>query len=517
MVLNGYMVLIRATRQFSLTLVFHLLFMAGCVSDSGLSRSDSNGVDSIDKPNAQSQGLLVRLRGRILGDMICPGDRRPCLQYDGSVSPNSERIALVVGRIVDGRLIIDEQLDLPSDTFDRDYATNRCANQDIVEPPHGEWFDTNEGSPPVPGFVDSWSSADGTYHIAVAGDGSEAEAALEQQGVTNHVCLVTGFPSTYDELDQLWIQIMQVIGGWADRNTDDLLTASIDTLTSTIKVFPGVRIDPERRAAIENVAATIAEANAITIDIQTSIEIINGTLDDFDRAMSDAGKSPHPEKYVKAACGSVRFTTIPPDVNEFPPLDNDAQAALGELVEGPTRSEAEGIDAGFTWSIAFRDNDQMVLFGQGSQPGEYMEIKYERKADAWKPAFWGGCHIKIEAPGFDVTRVFLDPRYPIDSDATELPLLINKQTCAHRQISDNQNDVPLVNESDNSVEIVVFVEPVTHFPNACQRDSIYPISVSLQKPVGDRELLDAHIQPPTPMFESPYWRKRNAAPKATIK
>ena len=51
--------------------------------------------------------------------------------------------------------------------------------------------------------------------------------------------------------------------------------------------------------------------------------------------------SADPASELVVMCGNdIEFSSAPPDVTEFPPLDDDAQQAIDELVNGPTGVEA---------------------------------------------------------------------------------------------------------------------------------------------------------------------------------
>ena len=203
---------------------------------------------------------------------------------------------------------------------------------------------------------------------------------------------------------------------------------------------------------------------------------------------------------LSASCGPAVFTSVPPDLDEFPLLDDNAQAALDELVNGPTGVEADGFDRDHRWSIAFKDADRLVLFGQGEGPDgpSRLYAQFERRDDAWWPVAWGGCRVEIGAPGLGPARLAKDPDQAVNQDSFEIALLINEQSCASGKAPTDRDIVPVVTETDESVTIVVLVAPVEGGAE-CLGNPWHPITVTLESPLGSRELLDGHQYPPKPI------------------
>lgn len=203
---------------------------------------------------------------------------------------------------------------------------------------------------------------------------------------------------------------------------------------------------------------------------------------------------------LRASCGPVAFTEFPAALDEFPPLDDDAQAAFDELVSGETAVEAAGMFPGFEWSIASRDGDELVLFGQVVGPegvdGGYAQ--FARVGDRWQPSGWGGCRIDVDAAGLGPASVALDPDRPVDPTSTDLPVLINERACASGRAPVDRDVVPLVTESAASVTVVVLVEPVQGGAE-CPDNPWHPITIALDAPVGERALFDGGGQTTQPL------------------
>lgn len=201
---------------------------------------------------------------------------------------------------------------------------------------------------------------------------------------------------------------------------------------------------------------------------------------------------------LSASCYPVEFNSVPPDLDEFPALDDDAASALDELVNGPTGVEAVGFDVDYRWSIASRDDTGLVLFGQSIDGSSLSYARFEKEDGAWDPSSWGGCDVRISAPGLGPATVATDPDRPFGPDAVELTLLVNEQSCANGEAPVGREIVPLVTETEESVTIVVLVAPVEGGAD-CPGNPWHPITVMLESPLGSRALIDGHGFPPRPI------------------
>ncbi|MGZ8662934.1 MAG: hypothetical protein ACXWYI_12750 [Actinomycetota bacterium] len=54
----------------------------------------------------------------------------------------------------------------------------------------------------------------------------------------------------------------------------------------------------------------------------------------------------------------------------------------------------------------------------------------------------------------------------------------------------------ILNEDEHAVSIVILVEP-TNGATDCQGNPAFPFMVELGSPLGEREILDASVYPPT--------------------
>jgi len=470
------------------------LFAAGCGTGGPSDSATSDGSGSVLQPQpTQGDGLALRIAGPVEGELLCPGGQRPCLPFDGSIEPGTDGTVWVSGRLVNGVFVIDDQQSIPQSSV-RDYA-NRCPDQEMAgSPPNdvlGALYEDPSARPP--GYVDLWDSDDGVLHLGVAGDDSElAETFLDEFGIADQVCLVSGFPYP----DEVLETVQQAVAEAASSYGFDGFSVARDGWEGTVTIdLP--RFDQGFREQLDQISAANSVVPIIAL---AGVEVINGSLDDYETALASSAVAPDPELQLTARCDSVLFSSVPPDLNEFPPLDDDAQAAIDELVNGPTGVEAGGFDRDFQWSIASRTDDQLVLFGQNlvSDEPSWADARFERQDGSWHPSGWGGCRVEIGALGLGPATVATDPEQPLDPDSTELPLLINEQDCASGKAPVDREVVPLVTETDESVTIIVLVAPVQGGAE-CPSNPWHPITVTLESPLGTRQLLDAHQYPTRPV------------------
>lgn len=202
---------------------------------------------------------------------------------------------------------------------------------------------------------------------------------------------------------------------------------------------------------------------------------------------------------LKASCDSVVFSSVPPVLDEFPALDVDAQSAIDELVDGPTGVEAVGFGEDYRWSIASRTDEDLVLFGQGetSEAG-LANARFAREGGEWVPRGWGGCRVEIQADGFGPARLAMESGESLSADSTELSFVINERDCASGQAPTDRDVIPVVTETEDTVSIVVLVERVKGGAE-CPRNPWHPITITLESPLGSRQVLDSHEFPPQPV------------------
>lgn len=443
-------------------------------------------------PPAEGQGLTVIIQGDLVDGLLCPGGARPCLEFVGDLG--TAGTVRVQGRLFERLLWVDEQLEVPPAFVVPDYS-NRCPDQDLGPV---EAYETLEpmlaGDAPQPaGFVDIWDSTDAVLHIGVSGDPTAVEAYLAANGLAGQLCVVTGFPYP---LSVLRSAQRAAVDGAVELGYSGL-SASYDIWEGAVDLHV-TRFDQALRTFLAEVSAA---HEGVSMVVTGSIEVVDGTLDDYQYELFAAGRNPDPADLLRVTCGSVVFDTLPPDVDGFPPLDADGLAALDVFINGETSEIAPSFVDGVEWSQANQTEDSLVLFGQQTHAGgvSYTSIPFVLDDGEWRVAGgFGGCRIMVDAPGLGPAEVALDPSRPIDPTSSELPLHIFEQACAGGAPPTDREVVPVVIETDESVTVIVLVAPVEGGAT-CPGNPPHPITVTLDAPLGDRALLDGHVQPAVPV------------------
>ncbi len=351
-----------------------------------------------------------------------------------------------------------------------------------------------EGDADLPeGYADSWDSDDGVFHIAIAGNRTEWEHYLEAEGLTDRICLVE-FAYSEQELRSLSHEAEALTTNWGSGGA-----STGDTWAGVLNVYVDW-LDVDRRAELADFSAANGEVPVVG---HAPVEVLDDTFAAYEAAIAGATAELDPAASLAAACGPVRFSSIPPDFDEFPALDAEAEQALAELATG----EETSLEAGFlevddrTWSIAHRSDTELILFGRDADPAAVITdgavyARFDRSSadEPFGPSGWGGCWIQVESATYGNASIAFDTTRPPDPSSTELPLVINERNCASGRAPEGRDIVPVVTEGDSQIVIVVLVEPAGEAD--CPSNPWHPITVTLDSPLGDRTILDGHTSPP---------------------
>ena len=513
--------------RFLLPLIALVLLAGACGDGSTVGDGAQNGdvEDTDDAENDEAlpsgSGLQVELVGVVSGDTLCPGDTRPCVTLDGDLTIDGDALPadepVRVTGLLDGGIM--QVADIEALPGPLDWIVDRCddkrseseflAESSVSAEQMMEDLGLAEDEIPdadalgvyqvtIPEvYAVRWLSPRQVIHLGVVGDAEPHREALEELGIGEYICVVGGFKQSDIDLEQLqsevvdYLQTLNLEGGWGAGRDADKGAISVDVY----KVDEPMITDLEQRfgdAVILN--AAIKVLNGTEADFETAV-----SPDSSDQATDDVAPTPDAVGLV-ARCGQVVFPSLPPDPNGFDPIDDQIQALLDETAAGPTAVESADFLAANDWSLVSRTDERIVLFGQaagvddGAGP-RYGYIEFDRRDGVWSPSGWGGCHIVIDAPGFGPAETLLDTAHQPDPASTTLQVVINERNCASGQAPTDREVLPIVTETETAIEIVMLVEPVTGGAD-CQGNPWYPVTVTLQQPLGDRTVYDAHAQPP---------------------
>lgn len=187
-------------------------------------------------------------------------------------------------------------------------------------------------------------------------------------------------------------------------------------------------------------------------------------------------------------CGGIAA----PWGNEAPPLGETDDLDLALALEWFEGNE-EGrfwVDT-VEWSVWDKTDDQMILYGI-TEDG-FADAVFIREEGEWRASGWGGCEWRVHIEGFGVAEWRVDG--PADPGTTSLTLAATERNCAGGQAPDGREVKSLAMETDETVTIVVLVEPVSGAAT-CPGNPEFPVTIELDAPVGERSLRDGSVIPP---------------------
>ncbi|KAA3637056.1 MAG: hypothetical protein DWP92_08590 [Armatimonadetes bacterium] len=187
-----------------------------------------------------------------------------------------------------------------------------------------------------------------------------------------------------------------------------------------------------------------------------------------------------PDPSLQTSCGPVSLgagqnpvlpTTVP-DADVAQAIA-DAEVSLG--LEGAFFGE-------FEFFVAEQTPDSVILFGTGTADGapSYAYATFRLSDGTWAPSGWGGCHIETTAEGWGTADWILDPAVELDSESTQIAVLIQERECASGQAPIGREIVPVVVRSADRITITVFVERVQG-DATCPSNPWHPITIDLDE------------------------------------
>lgn len=197
------------------------------------------------------------------------------------------------------------------------------------------------------------------------------------------------------------------------------------------------------------------------------------------------------------SCDSIAFPLSALDGPTGAELADDpaAEALRETIATGPMEL---GGPEGATWRVLVRD-DANALFGTG-EPPDLHTVAFEHERDRWVWAGSGGCTPRPVLPdGIGPATWRIDPGLPPPSATDrELHLLVNEISCTGGTPIGDRLVGPEVRATDTEVVIAFGVESLGPGSYTCPGNPPLETSVTLDVPLGDRELLDGGTAPPAP-------------------
>ncbi len=202
-------------------------------------------------------------------------------------------------------------------------------------------------------------------------------------------------------------------------------------------------------------------------------------------------------------CGGP--TVIPPaDWESPPPLANsDHPAAEAFRAQLDQADESFLGDPSGEWSVFIRPDGEFVVFLQRSDDQDHWH-PYRATGEQWE--LFGGaystppCEPETALPfGVQVMEVGFDPSAgEPNPDSTTIDLLVKESGCASGQPPGERLLEPQILETDEAVFVVFGLMPLLGGAN-CPSNPSTPVTIELERPLGDRPILDGTKTPPVPL------------------
>lgn len=183
-------------------------------------------------------------------------------------------------------------------------------------------------------------------------------------------------------------------------------------------------------------------------------------------------------------------------------LSPDAVPAL----DGRGVSDFDPLD----WLIAQESGDRVMLMDELAVPaddgrGDIREYRYlvvsteampaQPGESGWAVVESSTCSPTLDLGELDTARVSLDPSSPPAPESDRLALLVTEVACNSGQDAVGRVELVERAETESTVELVIGVRPSGAQEASCQANPATPFTVDLERPLGDRVILNAGVVP----------------------
>ncbi len=137
------------------------------------------------------------------------------------------------------------------------------------------------------------------------------------------------------------------------------------------------------------------------------------------------------------------------------------------------------------------------------RPSHTVAVDRSATGSAWTVSGWSfGCDPRVAIPdGLGRVEITFDPQFgPPEADDTTIALLVTERDCASGQEMGDRLLGPQVIETDTEVIVAFAATPVVGGAT-CQGNPATPVTVELDRPLGDRIVIDGMEDPAQPITE----------------
>jgi len=190
-------------------------------------------------------------------------------------------------------------------------------------------------------------------------------------------------------------------------------------------------------------------------------------------------------------------------------IDEQGRIALSEAVWDD--GSPVGLPSGEGWYVAI-STDELVsvmrdveVVADPVSPGiaadhEVHTVTWVDEATNLTPGWYGAsssrCALTVDLAGLTVPAV--EFQSPPDPTSRELRLLVTEETCNSGMDAEGRIVVVSLDETDSGVSLILGVRP-RDGGQTCPSNPSTPLTVTLNEPLGEREVVDASVAKPRPL------------------
>jgi hypothetical protein len=150
------------------------------------------------------------------------------------------------------------------------------------------------------------------------------------------------------------------------------------------------------------------------------------------------------------------------------------------------------------WRLLYLKGDE-ALFGNG-EPPHIIDVAIRRTGDRWQYSGSGGCTVRPWRSAARTAVWTLHPDAPpLTAETREIDVLVKDPACSSGEPIGDRLLPPQVTSTAHVVVVTFFVEPLPRGFYTCQGVPPTRTTLSLDMPLGDRDLLDGSVYPPQPI------------------
>ncbi len=273
---------------------------------------------------------------------------------------------------------------------------------------------------------------------------------------------------------------------------------------AAVLIVVGVAVVAAVRTADAPASSTESSATATS---PTGSSEVHATIPSVDNTTGNGHVAAAPEG-LRANCDGMAFDLMGDSASfsQLPTLDSDGAAALEFAVDQGVPSDFE--PSNYDWRLGPSDPDRpdwVRLLGipEPMTSGPFATAAVRRDGDSFQTVLpgvgaVGYCNMTIEANGWSVATLAVDPTQTDDSTSSVLRILANETACAGGRTPPLDDVYTRVDETSSTISILVLIR-TPDGGQTCPSNPDFTLEISLDAPLGTRTITDAGVIPAAPV------------------